>query len=162
MFNSIRVIHRTSSTFIASINSSKLSIWVDGTIMKGDVENGTIGSKYSDHPQVVLNKTLRITLSSLNLNTSTNLVVQMNASLNSASIFVFNCLNITHPEYLIFRCNTSDRSKNILSNNCTYTCSNLEPGSIFNASFIRLPIPIADEISNTFPEETFQIIYLTG
>lgn len=194
MPNGINVIDRTSSTFIASvsyncssIDSSKLSIWVNGTtrnkcsVMKNDVKNGlinvtcdrihnnagqhwilTIGGRSSDHPQVILNKTLTITLSPLNLNRSINVVVKMNAHLNSASISVVNCLNITNPEYLIFRCNTSDPLKNIVSTNCTYTCSNIEAGSILNSSFIRLPIPIADDNNKTFPEETFQLISFTG
>ena len=153
----------TEKIDIYQVNTSTLICYNCSSInLKGDLENGIInvtcdrinnnaGQDWTliiGGQQVVLNKSVTITLSLLNLSPSTNVVVQMNVRLN--------------PEYLIFRCNTSDQSKKILSKNCTYTFSNLEPGSIVNVSFIRLTITIPDEISKTFPEETFQRIYLTG
>jgi hypothetical protein len=79
-----------------------------------------------------------------------------------ASISIPDCMEISDPKYLVVRCNISDLSNNTLSNNCTYTCSNLEPGSIYTASLIRLPIPIADENDHAFDEESINETYRIG
>ncbi len=188
--NGIKVIDRTSSSFTAvisyncsSINSSELVIFVNETfahncyinediftinnntfnITCDTIENNagrnwtfTIGQKN------ILNETFTITLTPLSLDTSTNITVDIDDDITSADIFIPNCLDITDPEFLIFRCHSSDLLNNTLSDNCTYTCSNLEPGSIYHASLIRLPIPIVDENNNTFEEEILHQIYITS
>jgi hypothetical protein len=111
---------------------------------------------------VILNETVTVTLIPLSLTTSTNITIDIDDHFTSADIFIPNCLDITDPKYLIFRCNSSDLSNNTLSDNCTYICSNLELGSIYHASLIRLPIPIVDENNNTFELESIHTIYMTS
>jgi hypothetical protein len=120
----------------------------------------TIGRRDS-RDQIILNATFTITLTPLSLTTSTNITVDIDNDVKLAEIFISNCLDISDLEFLIFRCNSSDLSNNTLSDNCTYTCSNLESGSIYHASLIRLPIPIADENGNTFEEESLHRNYIT-
>ncbi len=121
----------------------------------------TLGGK-NFHNRIILNSTFVITLEPLSLNISTNISIEINDNLRSASVFIPNCLNISDPEYVIFRCNSSDLSNNTLEENCTYTCFHLEPGSISNASLVRLSIPIVDKIGNRFEEESLYTIYITG
>lgn len=118
-----------------------------------------------ENSQIIINESFTITLKPLPLNTSTKIIIQVHEDLTSASISVLNCTNIAEPEYLVIRCNSSDTSNSTLSSNCTFTCSNLLPGSIYNASLVRLPIPIADKRDGnetTFPEDTLDQPYTIG
>jgi hypothetical protein len=107
--------------------------------------------------QIILNQTFSVTLEPLSLSTSTNISTTIHDDLSSASFLIDNCTEIVDPKYLVFRCNTSDLSNKSLSSNCTYTCYYLEPGSIYNASLVRLPVPIVDKANDTTFEE--EIIY---
>ncbi|CAF0988795.1 unnamed protein product [Rotaria sordida] len=161
----------------SSINSSELFVFVsesvvencfvtediphnmDDTIINVTCENimnkagrdwtFNIGSKFF-HNQIIFNEIFIVTLEPLSLNTSTYIDVMIDKNLTSALIFIPNCADISDIEYLIFRCSDSNGT---LSENCTYTCSNIQFGSIYNLSLVRLPIPIADEDKNFFPEE---------
>ncbi|CAF0862342.1 unnamed protein product [Adineta steineri] len=195
IFNGIDVIDRNASMFIAIItyncsliSSSDLFIFINETeidncniteqfsnntinIICNNIENNagrnwtfTIGSKDSQN-QIFLNETFTITLEPLSLQLFANISITVDANLTSAFIHIPNCHDITDLQYLIFRCNSSDISNNTLSKDCTYTCLNLIPGSNYTASFVRLPIPIADKgennDNNTFEEETLTEIYIT-
>jgi hypothetical protein len=121
----------------------------------------TVTEYFSSYPDN-LYENVTITLTPLSLDTSTNIIINIDDDFTSADVSIPNCLDITDSKYLIFRCNSSDLSNNTLSDDCTYTCSNLERGSIYHASLIRLPIPIVDENNNTFEEESIQKTYRIG
>ena len=107
----------------------------------------------------VLNQTFTITLAPLSLNMYTNIV---HDNLTSASIFIPNCDKICDPKYLVFRCNNSDLSNTPLSNDCTFTCFDLKPGSIYQTSLVRSALPIADKNNSIFEEEILNNTYRIG
>ncbi|CAF4438373.1 unnamed protein product [Rotaria sp. Silwood2] len=115
--------------------------------------------------QIILNATFTITLEPLPLYIYTSIRITFDEDQRTASILIPNCLDISDIKYLVFRCHEYDLSNNTLSNNCTYTCYNLEPGAIYNASLVRLPIRIADktddEYDKIFQIETLNEIYKT-
>jgi len=194
--NGINVINRTSSSFIAlityncsSINSSELFVFsneteLDNCMLAEGFLNNTINVTCNNIPnnagrnwtftlaaksfqsQIILNETFIITLKPLSLHTSTNINITVEDNLTSAFVYIPNCLDITYPEYLVFRCNSSDLSNNTLSDNCTYTCLDLNPGSIYEASLVQLPIPIADKgehgSNNTFEQVNLTAVYITS
>jgi hypothetical protein len=190
--NVINVINRTSTMFTAlinyncsSINSSELFVFMNGILLNNcyinkNVNNNTINvtcNSIENHAgrnltftlsqinflhEIIFNETFTITLEPLSLYISTNISIEIHNDLTSASIFILNCLNISDPEYVIIRCNSFDLSNNTLSDNCTYTCYDLEPGSIYNASLIRLAIPIIDKNDEIFKEEILDEIYIIG
>ncbi|CAF1568769.1 unnamed protein product [Rotaria magnacalcarata] len=120
----------------------------------------------STHNQTIRNETFTITLAPSSLHDSTWTDIVVDANQTRAAIFVYDCLKISQRKHLIFRCNEFDQSNNTLSDNCTYTCFNLEPGSTYVASLVRLPIQIADKTDsyhdNIFPEEIREQVYKTN
>jgi hypothetical protein len=115
--------------------------------------------------ETFLNETFIVTLKPLLLNISTNISINVDLNLTSASVFIWNCKDISDPRYLVFRCNDSDTSNNTLPENCTDTCYDLEPGSDYNLSLVLLPIPIADkkyDKNNTFEGDSLPKPYRTG
>ena len=127
----------------------------------------TVGSKHVSS-QLILNETFTITLAPLSLQAATNISITVDPDLTSARVYIPNCHAISSSEYLLVRCgNSSDLFNNhTLSDSCEFTCSDLIPGSIYEASLIRLEIPIADkeddDHENTFAEETLTEIYRIG
>jgi hypothetical protein len=104
--------------------------------------------------QIIKNETFTITLEPLSINTTSINITIENLT---ATIFVPNCGEIADPNYLVFRCNSSDTSNSTLFLNCTLTCSDLEPGSVYNVSLVRLSIPKTDKTDGNdtnFPEES--------
>jgi hypothetical protein len=193
MSNGINVTSRTPSSFTAlvtyncsSINSDDLLVFYNGpqeiycSINKPFAIDETVevtchniwnnagrNWTFSLGPQhvydkIILNQTFTITLTPLSLHT----IIIVYDNLTSASIVMSNCLEISDLQYLVFRCNDSDLSNRTLSNSCTYTCSDLEPGSIYNTSLVRLAIPIADKMQDKhdpfFEEETLNKVYRIG
>lgn len=112
-----------------------------------------------NYGEIILNKTFAITLQPLLLNSSQNKVYQEE---RTVIVFIQNCLQISDSQYLVVRCNSSDLSTYVFSNNCTYTCFNLRPGSISNISFVRLSILIIDKDGQTFQEESLSKLYTVG
>jgi hypothetical protein len=116
--------------------------------------------------QIIFNQTFTITLAPLSLNSSTNIDITVDENMTSALVFIPNCREISDPQYLVFRCNSSDLSNTDIPSNCTLRCFNLEPGSTYTTSLVRLPIRIADkkedESNNTFPEEMLNQTYNTS
>jgi hypothetical protein len=122
----------------------------------------SLGPQYV-HDKIILNQTFTITITPLSLHTNTYISITVHDNLTSASVVMSNCLEISDLQYLVFPCNDSDLSNRTLSNSCTYTCSDLEPGSIYNTSLVRLAIPIADKMQDKhdpfFEEETLNKVY---
>jgi hypothetical protein len=177
----------------SSINSSELFVFVnespaDNCIVTKDfsnaMSNSTVYVTCQDIPdnagrdwtfdlrrtlfrsQVILNQTFTITLEPLSLPLSTNITITVDENMTSALVSIHDCEKISDPQYLVFRCNSSIPSNTNLSSDCELTCFNLEPGSTYTTSLVRLPIRIADkkedESDNTFPEETLNHTYTTG
>jgi hypothetical protein len=113
--------------------------------------------------QIINNETFTITLNPLPLNDiSINITENKNFT---ATVVVPDCEKIVDPKYLVFRCNVSDASDKTFSPECTLICSDLEPGSIYYASLVRLRVPIADKNDGndtTFPEDYRNKTYRTG
>jgi len=110
----------------------------------------------NESSQIIKNETFTITLEPLSINT-----MSINRTIENltATFVVPNCEKIADLKYLVFRCNSSDMSNSTLSSTCTFTCSNLEPGSFYNASLVRLPIPIMDKTDGNdtnFPEQSLK------
>lgn len=181
----IDVIDRTSTMFTGLINSncsslnfSELFIYINENLatncyINEDTSNSTINitcHSIENHAgrnltftlsqRNIFNQTFTITLTPLPLSISTNISIEISDDLTSALIFILNCTDISDPEYLIVRCNGSDLSNNTLSDHCTYTCFDLEPGSIYNASLIRLAMPIIDKNGEIFEEDSLEEIYV--
>lgn len=114
----------------------------------------------------LINETFIITLAPLFLNGYQSINITTAEDPTSALIFIPNCTEICNLEDLYFRCGNFDESNQILSDNCTYTCSDLIPGSIYNFSLYRKPILIVDKENNEddkyFPEETLDIRHMTS
>ncbi|CAM2716895.1 unnamed protein product [Rotaria socialis] len=108
----------------------------------------------SMYNRTIRNETFTITLAPSSLYDFTWIDITVDADQTTASIFVYDCRKISQRKDLIFRCNEFDQSNNTLSDDCTYTCFNLEPGSIYNASLVRLPIQIADK-TDTYSDNMF-------
>jgi len=164
----------------SSINSSELFIFINETLANNCFINENLNNNTINVTCVSIennagrnwtftlvrmnfqNETFTITLEPLSLNLSTNITIEINDNQTSALIFIPNCLNISDPSYLIFRCNNSDLLNNTLSDNCTYICYDLQPGSSYNSSLVRLSIPIVDKNDEMFQEETLHEIYVIG
>lgn len=115
----------------------------------------------NDNTQFISNETFKVTLHPLFLNT-TNISVTLTE--DSAICHVPNCLAIVDPQYLKFRCNTSDTNRTLPSN-CTIKCDNLEPGSMYYASLILLAVPMHDRNgsnNSNFSEDILNKAYKTG
>jgi hypothetical protein len=116
----------------------------------------------NSNSQIVQNETFTITFEPLALNeTSFNITPSEDFT---ARAVVPDCEKIADLQYLVFRCNSSDMSNSKLPPNCTFTCSYSIPGSINEASLVRLPIPIADQTidNGTFPENSINKTYIIG
>ncbi|CAF4878302.1 unnamed protein product [Rotaria sp. Silwood1] len=133
----------------------KVQTWFD-TTTRSTTAPKVIADKKGDKPKI----------QPLYLHSSTSILININEDQRTASILIYNCRDISHKKSLVFRCNEYDLSNNTLSNDCTYTCYNLEPGSIYNALLVRLPIRIVDktddEQDNIFQEETLNQVYTTN
>mgnify|MGYP001043165410 CR=1 FL=1 len=112
--------------------------------------------------QIVVNQSFTITLSPLSLNSIKNLTIKIDEDISFATIFIENCTSIANLEYLVVQCNVNDSEYEGLSEDCSIICSDIEPGSIYDSSLIRLPIPIFDQFNQTFEEEHRSILYETG
>ncbi|CAF4168927.1 unnamed protein product [Rotaria sp. Silwood2] len=177
----------------SSINSSELFVFVNGLdanncIVTEDISDNmnyttvnvtcdnimnnagrdwtfNMGQKFSDS-QTIFNEIFIVTLVPLSLNGSTSIDVTISEDLTSALIFIPNCTDICDVAYLMVHCNDSDLSNQTLLNSCTHTCSNIQPGSIYNFSLVRLPIRIVDKIEdehdNEFQEEILYREYQTN
>lgn len=186
----IDVINRTSSMFdgwitynCSSIEISALSIFVNElevdfcSITNGSVNETinilceniekhagrnwtfTIGSTNVSN-QLIVNETFHVTLTPLSLPNATNISLTVHPDLTSAFVSIPNCGSIAASSYLLFQCsNTSDF---VYLDACQANCSNLIPGSIYEASLLRLPIPIVDRANETFPDEIVGTIYRIG
>ena len=111
--------------------------------------------------QIIENETFAVTLEPIPLS---EISINESKIENFTAIFsIPNCTKIADSRYLVFRCNSSDESNNTLSN-CTFTCSDLVPGSAATASLVRLAIPIEDKTidNETFVEERKYKSYRTG
>ena len=111
--------------------------------------------------KIIQNETFVVTLAPLPLSG-----IIINGSVDKDFIGNFSvpdCEKIADLNYLVFRCNSTDESNVTLSNDCTFQCFDMEPGSDTNVSVVRLPIPKfgKDDGNKTFPEEisneTFRI-----
>ncbi|CAF4838435.1 unnamed protein product [Rotaria socialis] len=111
--------------------------------------------------QLIDNETFIVTLEPLPLNNSAYIVIIPDESLSSASITVQNCEKIAELEYLVFECGTANKSNRFLLENCTQTCDNLQPGSSYEATLIRLPIPVYGT-NRTFLEDRITQKYQIG
>jgi hypothetical protein len=112
--------------------------------------------------QIVQDETFTITFEPLALNESSFNITPSEDF--TARVDVPDCEKIADLQYLVFRCNSSDMSNSKLPPNCTFTCSYSIPGSINEASLVRLPIPIADQTidNGTFPENSTTKTYIIG
>lgn len=112
--------------------------------------------------EFIANQTFIITLAPLPLDDSIDIKIIPNVTLELASIRIPNCQAIANPIYLRFSCDISNESNRSTLENCAHTCKDLEPGSFYNGSLIRLPIPIYDNQSATFQEESITQNYKIG
>ncbi|CAF0928149.1 unnamed protein product [Rotaria sordida] len=112
-----------------------------------------------ENNQSIINKTFIVTLKPLLLNTSANINITVHENLTSASILVSNCEKIAEPDKLTFKCDSSNQSSESSLINCTHTCVDLQPGSVYEASLILSPIKISDKENDTFPNDTKTEIY---
>jgi hypothetical protein len=195
MSSGINVIQRTSEMFTGLIayncsftNSNNLTIVYNKTLascsvseqFSNDTQNSivnvtcnnivnnagrdwTFGLNRTCLDNPIIDELFTITLPPLYLNTTSfNISEDENFT---AFVVVPDCKKIADPKYLVVRCNSSDMSNNTLSEDCTYTCSDLEAGSIYTASLVRLSIPKADKTNGneaTFPEESRNETYKIG
>ncbi|CAF1109686.1 unnamed protein product [Rotaria sordida] len=72
---------------------------------------------------------------------------------------ISNCEKIAEPDKLTFKCDSSNQSSESSLINCTHTCVDLQPGSVYEASLILSPIKISDKENDTFPNDTKTEIY---
>ncbi|CAF1139955.1 unnamed protein product [Adineta steineri] len=128
-------------------------------ILNNAGRNWTFSINRTSSNSAVYFEDFTITLSPLNY-TGFNYTTTYDNNQISITISKPDCSQIADLQYLVVRCNDSDKTNNTLSQNCTQVCWGLEHGSKYNVSLVRLPIPIAD-MNDTIPQYSQHIIIPT-